>query len=144
MLGRPTTYTPEKAEEICKLVATCVPIHKIAEREGMPAERTIYQWLEKNKDFAQDYTRAREAQSDRHVAETFEIADDAQQKMASVEHARLRVQVRQWAAERMAPKKYGARVRTELTTPEGPIQVADASAKLLDLLNRPAITDESI
>jgi hypothetical protein len=104
-----------------------------------PCERSIYKWLGEYPDFEKDYTRARLAQADRMVAETIEIADEPIDKMGAVERARVRVQVRQWAAERMAPKKYGARQHTTLTgADDGPVQVEDASAKLLDLLNRRA------
>ena len=113
--GRPSTYTDELAEQICDHVANCLPLHKIAAMDGMPKERTIYQWLHAHEEFAHNYTRARESQADKHVSEIFDIADSAAEKMVSVEHAKLRVQVRQWAAERMAPKKYSARLRAELS-----------------------------
>jgi hypothetical protein len=138
-MGRPSLYTPELATRICEQVSSCVPIHKIAAMSWAPCERSIYKWLGEYPDFEKDYTRARLAQADRMVAETIEIADEPIDKMGAVERARVRVQVRQWAAERMAPKKYGARQHTTLTgADDGPVQVEDASAKLLDLLNRRA------
>ena len=108
-IGRPSTYSAEVAEKICQLVAECVPVHKIGERAGMPDDKTIYRWLAKYAEFRDNYTRAREAAADRMVAETREIADEPIDKMGAVERARVRVQVRQWAAERMAPKKYGVK-----------------------------------
>lgn len=138
-MGRPSLYTPELATRICEKVAECTPIHKIAELEWAPSETSIYKWLNDHPEFAEEYTHARMAQADRMVAETIEIADEPIDKMGAVERARVRVQVRQWAAERMAPKKYGARVKQEISGPnDGPVEVADASAKLLDLLDRRA------
>lgn len=138
-MARPSLYTPELAARICERVSACVPIHKIAALDWAPSETSIYKWLHDHAEFAEDYTRARMAQADRMVAETIEIADEPIDKMGAVERARVRVQVRQWAAERMAPKKYGARVKQEISGPnDGPVEVADASAKLLDMLNRRA------
>ena len=138
-MGRPSLYTPELATRICEQVSACVPIHKIAALDWAPSETSIYKWLNDHPEFADEYTRARMAQADRMVAETIEIADEPIDKMGAVERARVRVQVRQWAAERMAPKKYGARVKQEISGPnDGPVEVADASAKLLDMLNRRA------
>ena len=136
-MGRPSLYTPELAIRICAEVARNVPIHKIADMAWAPCEASIYRWLAKEPVFCEDYTLAREAAAHRMIAETLEIADEPIDKMGAVERARVRVQVRQWAAERMAPKKYGARIKTELTgANDGPVEVADASAKLLDLLRR--------
>ena len=108
--GRPTTYTAARATEICAHVAACMPVHLIANLPGMPDVATIYRWLLVHDDFRVHYTRAREQQADRMVGECLAIADEPIDKMGAVERGRLRVQVRQWAAERMAPKKYGARL----------------------------------
>ena len=138
-MGRPSKFTTEIADRICEKVAACEAVHQFAGKDGIPSEATIYRWLADNAEFCANYTRARERQADRMVAECREIADEPVDKMGAVERARLRVMVRQWGAERMAPKKYGARIRQEVSGPnEGPIEVADASAKLLDLLNRRA------
>lgn len=124
--GRPSDYTPELADRICAKVAACVPVHKIAALPGMPTERTIYRWLKEYPDFCQDYVRAREQQADRMVAECREIADTEKDKMGAVERDRLRVQVRQWSAERMAPKKYGTRT-TIAGDPDAPLRFVDLS-----------------
>lgn len=112
-------YTQKLADAICELVSECVPVHKIAKHKGMPARTTIYQWLAEIPAFADQYTRAREMQADRLVDECIGIADTEKDKMGAVDRDRLRIQTRQWKAERMAPKKYGARNRTELTGADG-------------------------
>lgn len=137
--GRPTLYNEALANEICERVAACEAVHQFAGKDGVPSETAIYEWLSKYPDFAEKYTRARERQADRMVAECRDIADEPVDKMGAVERARLRVSVRQWGAERMAPKRYGARLKQELSGPnDGPIEVADASRKLLDMLDRRA------
>jgi hypothetical protein len=132
-------YTPEIADTICERVAACEAVHQFAGTDGLPSESAIYDWLNKYPEFAEKYTRARERQADRMVAECREIADTDKEKMGAVERDRLRVMVRQWGAERMAPKKYGARLKQEVSGPnDGPIEIADASRKLLDMLDRRA------
>lgn len=118
-MGRPSLYSEAMAERICELIAEGVPVHKIAERNGMPSERAIYQWLSAHAEFAQDYTRAREAYAHRLASEVIEIGDEAPETIKGVEKAALRCRNRIWAAERMAPKKYGALTRTELTGADG-------------------------
>lgn len=108
--GRPSLYTPALALSICDHVANGTPVHIIATLPGMPCERTIYEWLSDKEEFAQDYTRAREALAHRFAAEVIAIADGAPETIKGVEKAALRTRNRIWAAERMAPKKYGARL----------------------------------
>ncbi len=107
--GAPTLYTDALADLICIKVSECMPVHRIAELPGMVDAATIYRWLAAHQTFREHYIRAREAAADRMVAETREIADEPIDKMGAVERARVRIQVRQWAAERMAPKKYGVK-----------------------------------
>ena len=108
--GRPSLYTKAKALTICDAVASGTPVHLIAKQPGMPAEATIYQWLSVHQEFAEDYTRAREALAHRFAAEVISISDEAPETIKGVEKASLRTRNRIWAAERMAPKKYGARL----------------------------------
>lgn len=104
------------------------------EREGWPAERTIYQWLEKHEEFVQKYARARERQADREVDQIVVIADDsgfdaqivdgrAVVNSESVNRARLRVDARKWRASKLAAKKYGDKITQEQTgAGGGPIE----------------------
>ena len=92
-------------------------------QEGMPDQRTVYRWLEKDREFCQQYARAREAQADKLFEGCLAIADEAEGDVvlatgedgkaiarpnhANVQRARLRVDTRKWAAGKLAPKKYG-------------------------------------
>ena len=139
-MGRPSLYTLPLAERICELVSTGVPVHRIHETPGMPAESTIYLWLAANPEFSEKYACAKDRLADRYAAEVVTIADEANpDTMKGIEHARTRMDARKWASGKLAPKKYGDRVRQEISGPgEGPVEVSDASAKLLDMLNRRA------
>ena len=108
-MARPTRYSAELARSICDLGAKGTPVHRIAAKPGMPAESAIFEWLSIHPEFAEQYTRAREALAHRFAAEVISIADAAPETIKGVEKAALRTRNRIWAAERMAPKKYGAR-----------------------------------
>ena len=47
-------------------------------QEGMPDQRTVYRWLEKDREFCQQYARAREAQADKLFEGCLAIADEAE------------------------------------------------------------------
>ncbi len=102
--GRPSEYTAEVADAICEAIATEGALYRLcAQRDDFPAERTVYQWLERYPEFAQNYARARERQADRRNDEIVVIADEA----TDANLARLQIDARKWQASKLAPKKYG-------------------------------------
>lgn len=146
-MARPSKFSMAVAEEICEAIAGGAALHLLAEvKTNWPHERTIYRWLESNEEFRQMYARARERQADRLAAEILTIADNPQEgekveitdkgekiiRGDMIEHRRLQVDARKWAAAKLAPKKYGDRVATELTGRDGgPIETQDVSAREL-------------
>lgn len=67
--GRPSSYTPEIAEEICAKLEQGIDLEQICREEHMPARRTIHSWLEgKNesvpREFSAAYGRARDLGQD--------------------------------------------------------------------------------
>jgi hypothetical protein len=43
--GRPSKYTPEIAQEMCKMLADGIPLRQICRQEGYPEWRTVYDWM---------------------------------------------------------------------------------------------------
>lgn len=43
--GRPPKYTPEIAQEMCKMLADGIPLREICRQEGFPEWRTVYDWM---------------------------------------------------------------------------------------------------
>lgn len=119
--GRPSTYSEELADRICEAIATGEALYRMCEeRSDLPAERTIYQWLEKHPEFAQKYARARERQADRNADEIVTIADTEEDP----QRARVRMDARKWRASKLAPKRYGDKVQQEISGPDGkPVEV---------------------
>lgn len=128
-MGRPSDYSEELTDEICEKLAAGESLRAICSLEEFPAERTVYYWLESKPDFLQKYARAREQQADYYVAQIVDIADKTQlgeivtlkadgseeRKIADmIEHRRLQVDARKWAASKLAPKKYGDKQQLEV------------------------------
>ena len=120
--GRPSLYTEEIAEEICERMVQGESLRIICERDGMPAESTIFKWLLKaqHPEFVEKYAHAREVQAHQMFEETREIVDSEPDPV----RARVRFDQRRWAAGQLLPKVYGPRmeidanVRTSVITAE--------------------------
>ena len=112
MTGRPSSYNEETAEALCEAIAQGHALYKLCEdRENWPAEKTVYQWLERHPAFAQSYARARERQQDRAADEMIEIAATE----PDPQRARVMIDARKWRASKLAPKRYGDRIEVEQT-----------------------------
>lgn len=121
-IGRPSSYVQEVADDICMLLAQGESLRKICERPGMPTRQTIFNWLDENKEFFDQYARARESQADFLLEELLEISDLATPEDVNV--AKLRVDARKWFITKVAPKKYGDRVTQEISGVGGnPVQI---------------------
>jgi hypothetical protein len=126
-LGRPTMYTQHMANLICLRIAEGESLREIVKTEGMPERATIYEWLLRRPDFADQYTRAREEQADTLADEIIAIADEQPEIIpvidkrtgeliehkldgAFLQWQKNRIDARKWTAMKLKPKKYGERV----------------------------------
>lgn len=109
-------YSQQIADAICELIIDGKSIRAICSAEGMPSKSTVFKWLSINKDFADQYARAKEAQAEQFAEELMEIADDISNDVTgelefpngvAVQRAKLRVDTRKWIASKLLPKKYG-------------------------------------
>lgn len=127
-MSRPSEYTEAIAAIICERLIGDPPesLRAICRDPEMPSKSTVLKWVSQHKEFADQYTRAREMQADCYRDEGDEIA----KKITSGEEAQIaRVQLDwiKWNAARMAPKKYGDKVQNEVSGPDGgPIQASIA------------------
>jgi len=147
-IGRPTTYTKETAALICEGLSEGLSLRTVCKQEGMPALSTIFLWLREHKEFSEQYAIAKEESADAMVEDMLDIADNQVDQpllvdgipfemdgklimvkdAVSVNHAKLRVDTRKWAASKLKPKKYGERIQQEITGKDGgAIEVADMS-----------------
>lgn len=146
-MGRPSNFNDEIADEICAKLAVGMSLKEICRGEGMPDSSTVFRWLakEENASFRDRYARAKEAGMDALAEEILDIADNATNdwmdrhdaegnttgKQFNAEAARrsqIRIDARKWLLAKLAPKKYGDRVVTELTGKDGgPVQFAKST-----------------
>ncbi|MEM0732731.1 hypothetical protein [Neisseria perflava] len=117
--GRPSKYSDELAEKICEKIANGRSLRSICAEAGMPTMSTVCKWLSENKEFSEQYARAREKQADYFAEEIIEIADSAEAESAAVSKAKLQIDARKWAASKIAPKKYGDKQEIDVKSSDG-------------------------
>ncbi|WP_283149000.1 hypothetical protein [Silvimonas soli] len=131
-MARPTRYTNAMAERICERLMGGESLRRICKSDDTPDQATVYRWLNQNKSFREQYTRAREVQADTLADEIIDIADDGindsyvdedsgaeRTNYDVIARSKLRVDARKWLAGKMAPKKYGEKIQQELSGPGG-------------------------
>jgi len=129
-LGRPSTFTQEIGDEICERLAEGEPLRQICRDDRMPAWRTVYAWKANDADFNARIGRAREAGFDAIAHECLEIADETgfdtiqgengdRANTEWISRSKLRVETRLKLLSKWDPKRYGDKVTTELTGPDG-------------------------
>ncbi len=132
--GRPTDYNVELIDVICERLAAGESMRSISRDEDMPAMSTLFKWLRENEEFSEQYVKAKEESADALVEDMLDIADNQVSQPLlvdgvplkidgeiiqikdgpSVQHARLRVDTRKWAASKLKPKKYGDKLHQEI------------------------------
>lgn len=113
--GRPSKKTDALIDTILARLAAGDSLRRICRDEDMPARSNIMHWLDVDPDFAAKYARARDIGLDERadaLAEDIEIESD-------VARARLKLDYGKWYLSKLAPKKYGERVATEHSGPDG-------------------------
>lgn len=130
--GRPTLYTDELAQEICKAIATSGHgLKKICEENPhFPVRETILVWCFEKPEFSHMYREAKRHQAWALNEECLEISDDKQhdtlvkydkngesyevQNSEWINRSRLRVETRKWQIARLEPKYFGDRIHKEV------------------------------
>ena len=110
-MARPSKFTQELADEICRRVSEGRSLRSVCRDADMPTDETVRQWRLADAEFSAQYARAREARAEVLADEIVEIADTAE----DAQLARLRVDARKWAASKLDPKRYGERLDVDAT-----------------------------
>ena len=127
-VGRPSEYDPAVATGICDALIAGHSLTQICTRDEFPAKPTILKWLCAYPVFATQYARAREMQMELMAAEIIELSDDKSDDVTgelkmpngvAVQRSRLMVDTRKWLMSKLAAKKYGDKVQTEISGPDG-------------------------
>jgi hypothetical protein len=123
LLGRPTIYTEELGERICKAIENSPRgLRWICENNpDFPTSETIRDWLSKNTFpiFSARYARARRMQADFLSDELIDVAYDSNPDgFGRVEKPKLIVEAIKWKAKVLEPKIYGDNPEKFLDTKE--------------------------
>lgn len=114
--GRPEFPNKKEVQKaICDLIAQGNSLRKICSMEGMPDLKTVITWRWDDKEFHQQYVRAREDQADHYADEITEIADTEE----DANKARVRIDARKWVASKLKSKSYGDKITNEIANKEG-------------------------
>lgn len=133
--GRPSSYTPEIAREICERLAAGESLRSICRDEHMPDRSTVVAWVvEDRHGFSSQYARARDLGLEEMAESLTEISDDGVNDWMEtndpdnpgyrvngehVQRSKLRVDTRKWLLSKLAPKRYGDSSTLALTGPDG-------------------------
>jgi F420-dependent methylenetetrahydromethanopterin dehydrogenase len=132
--GRPSLKTPAKLDELCARLAEGVSLREVCRAEDMPSLATVIRWLSEDEAFQVQYARAKELSAEAMTEDMLDISDNASNDwmmrndpdnegwVANHDHiarAKLRIETRKWLAGKMKPKKYGDKVHTEISDPDG-------------------------
>jgi hypothetical protein len=163
---RPREYNDSIAWVILERLGDGEILHDICANPGMPHPVTFFRWVGENPEYAKSYYAALLARFDKMANECIKIADDASNdfvietneegiprrklNMEAIQRTRERIKVRQWAAAKELPRKYGDLPPIEVAAPapqqlEGAPQTEDhvylARQAVSQLLGPRAITD---
>lgn len=108
---------------ICEQLASGKPLTHVCAQPGMPNRATVDRWANEKPEFAAQRARAREAQAETLLDEMAEIEAKTLREEVHPVAARAVLSSMQWRAEKMAPKKYGAKLAIGQAEDLGPVQV---------------------
>lgn len=143
-MARPSDYSQATADAICARLSAGEPLAHICRDEGMPAVRTVSGWKAAHESFSADIARAREEGYDQIAASCLDIADEVafdtieskdgmRANTEWISRSKLRIETRLKLLAKWDPKRYGDKVTTELTGPDGgAVQIARIERVIVD------------
>jgi hypothetical protein len=125
-MGRPTKYNSDIANQICTLISTSHKSLRTVGKEVGVDVSNILRWINENKEFREQYARAKEEQADYLVEDMLDISEHTEEDHTAftganvVQRDRLRIETRKWIASKLKPKKYGDKLDIEQTIIQTP------------------------
>lgn len=110
--GRPSEYTPERADAVCEAYADGLSIPEMDARKDLPCHKTWQRWALDHEDFAQRLARAREFRGDwaaEKGGSSLDISDAELVKLdkaasAAVQVRKSRSEYYRWLAGKYSPR----------------------------------------
>lgn len=120
---KPRAVNPKTVEQkayICEQIAVGRPLMELCREPGMPAWRTVYDWMRADAEFGAAFARARDDGADAIAEQTLAIVDEQPKRgpdgkidPAWVAHQKLRAEHRLKLLAKWNPKKYGERLEVD-------------------------------
>jgi hypothetical protein len=108
-VGRPSGYSDEIAEELCRRVMSGRNLISVLDDEDMPSTHSVWRWMSSRPDFALRIITAREILGERYAEKVLAAAEGLSDKEdVPVVTAKMRAWM--WAASKYAPKIYSERI----------------------------------
>ena len=130
------SFNRQKFDYILDELSNGKALTVICKDPEMPSYSTFQKWILRDANLFKEYARARQLQADYYADETVEIADSD----PNVARARNRMDARRWHASKLAPRKYGDRLNTEvnasITTTNVKIDVSAIPEKAREQLRK--------
>jgi hypothetical protein len=131
-------HTEEVGAFICERIARGDSLREICrDNQQLPDRKIIHRWLLREPAFRDNYN-TRELGCDVWFDQIMEIADDASKDTKdgkpdweAPQRSRLRVDARKWICSKLNPRKYGERLSTEISGPNGKPLEVESSQRLL-------------
>lgn len=110
--GRPTLYNDTVVDEILTRLSEGETLTAACRREGMPSPRTVWEWMQRVPEFAQNVARARAAGADALVQAGLDGLQRATVgPMGTLGRERELAAHRRWMAARMDPSQWGDKMQ---------------------------------
>lgn len=132
--GRPTKYSKELGEEICKRIAMGSNIQRLQKMDDMPCGNTFFRWLRENEEFSQDYTRAVTERAHGRFDRIDDIVEEARQGKIDPQIAKLQIDTMKWQVGKEDRLRYGDSHNINATLTFNKMQVIKIDGKELDLI----------
>lgn len=124
-VGRPAKreYSPELADEIVEYMIAGMEMVEVCDHLGLHA-KTVYRWKDVHPEFDRLCARAREGMMERRLSNLRKSIKEAKENKEDPTWFKIELAFEQWNAERIAPRMYAPKNKTELTGKDGaPIQL---------------------
>jgi len=142
----PPARRAEILQEIFDRITNGESLLAICRDSHLPNRITVLEWINADPELATRCARARELQAEALEEGMADVERDVLAGKLDAKAANVVLSSRRWRAEKLGPRKFGARQAVELTGAEGgPVQIndADRAARVAGLLALAELRRES-
>jgi hypothetical protein len=105
--GRPSSYTPELAELICRRLSDGESLRAICREAGTPSYRAVLTWAATRPEFRRQYDLARQWAVEAVADDVLELVDGLWRRNSpdALQDVRREINAKKWHIARMASKR---------------------------------------